>query len=183
MAAPSKVLLKNHLSTSSELLNRALRSARLSSGAPRLFNTSAAALTDSDCSDDEDFGASYGVDPRSGRRSPFVSCLIAPFSSDAFLPMSGRSLMEAMEMKESPAAKGLLTSRAANYSVTDNKADGVHLRFEMPGLGKDDVKVTVERVGPPLQINGKKIKESTQIFNVVRQLKTYSTTSSGIKFH
>ncbi|RAL51364.1 hypothetical protein DM860_010866 [Cuscuta australis] len=144
MAAPSKVLLKNHLSTSSELLNRALRSARLSSGAPRLFNTSAAAFTDSDCSDDEDFGASYGVDPRSGRRSPFVSCLIAPFSSDAFLPMSGRSLMEAMEMKESPAAKGLLTSRAANYSVTD-KADGVHLRFEMPGLGKDDVKVTVER--------------------------------------
>ncbi|CAI9767620.1 unnamed protein product [Fraxinus pennsylvanica] len=97
----------------------------------RLFNTNAAHEYDSD-------DCNPAVGRRSGRR------LCSPFSVEAIDPLSLRSMNQILNatdlFKYSPFASGI----PQNCDVRET-GDGLHLRMDMPGLGKKDVKVSVEQ--------------------------------------
>lgn len=129
--ASSSLLLKR-LVSSSNLLSKSLRPACAASSR-RLFNTNAVRHYDSDDRDAD-------VDRRPDRR------VFSPFAfADALSPFSSRSSLSQIlnmmdQLVESPASSGVRRSWDAR-----EMEDGLHLRVDMPGLGKEDVKVSVEQ--------------------------------------
>ncbi|EYU24955.1 hypothetical protein ABFS82_06G047300 [Erythranthe guttata] len=132
MAAAS-LALKRLLS--SGVLSRSLRPARtvVQPASSRVFSTNAVREYESDDSDDGD------VVGRPDRR------FFSPFSG-VFDPFSRRSnLSQVLNMIdqyiESPVADSGLRR---NWDIKEAD-EGIHLRMDMPGLGKEDVKVSVEQ--------------------------------------
>ncbi|GFP80797.1 heat shock 22 kDa protein mitochondrial [Phtheirospermum japonicum] len=128
----SSVVLKRLVS--SNLLTRPLlrRSCAVAQPASsRLFTTNAVREYDSDDRD-------VDVDRRPDRRvfSPFAGVL-GPFPTSSSLSQI-LNMMD--QLMESPAASNI----RRNWDAKET-SDGLHLRMDMPGLGKEDVKVSVEQ--------------------------------------
>ncbi|CAI9762350.1 unnamed protein product [Fraxinus pennsylvanica] len=129
---------------SSKLLSRSLCPVRTVAQpcTSRLFNTNAMRQYDGD-------GRDLDIDRRSDRR------VFSPFS-EVFDPFSSRSLSQILNMMDqfvdSPVASGIPRSWDARETE-----DGLHLRMDMPGLGKEEVKVSVEQ--NTLIIKGEEKKE------------------------
>ncbi|XP_022872205.1 heat shock 22 kDa protein, mitochondrial-like [Olea europaea var. sylvestris] len=96
----------------------------------RLFNTAAHEYDSDDCNP--------AVGPRSFHR------LCSPFSVEAVDPLSSRSISQILNtidlFKYSPLASGI----PQNCDMRET-GDGLSLRMDMPGLGKKDIKVSVEQ--------------------------------------
>ncbi|KAL3524159.1 hypothetical protein ACH5RR_016993 [Cinchona calisaya] len=155
-AASSSLALKRLLS--STLLSRSFRPLRPSSSvaSSRLFNTNAAR----DYDDDGDDERSLDVDRRSDRPL-YYRRNFSPFT-DVFDPFSWRSVGQLLNMMnnfvDSPVGSGI--RRGWNAKETE---DGLHLRLDVPGLGKEDVKVSVEQNSLIIKGEGKKEFEEENI--------------------
>ncbi|PRQ59822.1 putative small heat shock protein HSP20 [Rosa chinensis] len=106
----------------------------------KLFNTNAARHYDSDESDETDLDSYRRHDcslPR--RRDNFISDVFAPppFSVD-------RNLSQVLNLVDQISENPFLSATRRGWDARETE-DGLHLRFEMPGLGKEDVKVWVEK--------------------------------------
>ncbi|GER29570.1 heat-shock protein [Striga asiatica] len=115
------------------------RSAAARPAAFRLFNTNAIREYDGDDRD-------LDVERRPERRifSPF-SDILGPFATRSSL----NQILNMMDqIVESPSAR-------RNWDARET-ADGLHLRMDMPGLGKEDIKVSVEQNTLTIRGEGKK---------------------------
>ncbi|KAM5557080.1 heat shock 22 kDa protein, mitochondrial [Rosa sericea] len=126
---------------SSNLLPKPLSSSAFRTiPAAKLFNTNASRRYDSDESDETDLD-SYGRHDRSlpRRRDNFISDVFAPppFSVD-------RNLNQVLNLVDQISENPFLSATRRGWDARETE-DGLHLRLEMPGLGKDDVKVSVEK--------------------------------------
>ncbi|KAL2550123.1 23.6 kDa heat shock protein [Forsythia ovata] len=127
----------------SNFLPRSLRPVRAVAqpASSRFFNTNAMREYDRD-------ERELDVDRRSDRR------IFSPFS-EVFDPFSSRSLSQILNMMdqfmESPVASGI----PRNWDARETD-DGLNLRMDMPGLGKEDVKVSVEQSTLIIKGEGKK---------------------------
>ncbi|KAL8051007.1 hypothetical protein ABFX02_06G117700 [Erythranthe guttata] len=142
----SSLALKRLIS-SSNLISRSLRpsaaAAAVSQPASyRRFNTNAVRECESDDRD-------VDVDRRPDRR------VFSPFS-DAFGPFSTRSsLSQILNMMDKFMESPVTTSIRRNWDARET-AEGLHLRMDMPGFGKEDVKVSVEQNTLVIRGEGKK---------------------------
>ncbi|XP_047327092.1 heat shock 22 kDa protein, mitochondrial [Impatiens glandulifera] len=141
----SSIALKKLLSSSSSnLVPSSLRSIRavVYPATSRLFNTNA--LRQFEEGDDRRVD---DVDRRSANRSPFRR---ADLLSDVFDPFSSstRSLsqiLNAMDhMMDLPFGGGSRGGIRRGWDAKETE-DGLYLRMDMPGLGKEDVKISVEQ--------------------------------------
>ncbi|KAL2550162.1 23.5 kDa heat shock protein [Forsythia ovata] len=134
----------------SNFLPRSLRPVRAVAqpASSRFFNTNA--MQEYDHRDERELD----VDSRSDRR------IFSPFS-EVFDPFSSRSLSQILNMMdqfmESPVASGI----PRNWEARETD-DGLHLRMDMPGLGKEDVKVSVEQSTLIIKGEGKKELEEEE---------------------
>ncbi|KAL6526930.1 Heat shock 22 kDa protein, mitochondrial [Orobanche gracilis] len=112
----------------------------------RLFSGNAVREYDSDDRD-------VDVDRRSDRRvmSPF-SDILAPFPATS-------SLSQILNMMDQLMESPVTSSIRRNWDARET-SDGLHLRVDMPGLGKEDVRVSVEQ--NTLTIRGEVKKESEE---------------------
>ncbi|EPS71282.1 hypothetical protein M569_03477 [Genlisea aurea] len=143
----SSIVLKKLISPS--LLCRSLRPA-VATAQPishRLFNTNAVRDYDSDDRDVETdrFGDRRVFSPLRG--------VFGPFSA-----RSG-SLSQLLNMMDQFAESPVSSSVRRNWNVRETD-DGLHLRVDMPGLGKEDVKVCIEQ--NTLMIRGEVKEESDE---------------------
>ncbi|KAK2653541.1 hypothetical protein Ddye_013397 [Dipteronia dyeriana] len=123
---------------SSSILPRSLRSAAAARPSSHFFNTNAVHDFDDDDDDERDLDVDRRSAPR--RRDDF-------FSGNSFFPFSApRSLNQVLnlmsQMAENPYLGGNGTRRGWDVKETD---DALNLRVDMPGLGKEDVKISVEQ--------------------------------------
>lgn len=142
MASSSLIALRRSAAPSTQLLSKLLtpiRSASLAPSLSRTFNTNAAQLSRSEEDDDDRVSTRFR-----GRRSP------APFISDVFDPFSStQSVSQLLNLMdhfvENPylAGTGGGASGRRGWDVKE-EGDALYLRMDMPGLGKEDVKVSVE---------------------------------------
>ncbi|KAK6117870.1 hypothetical protein DH2020_048370 [Rehmannia glutinosa] len=129
---------------SSNLLSRSLRPAYAVAqpASSRFFNTNAVREYDSDDRD-------VDVDRRPDRR------VFSPFS-DVFGPFPTRSsLSQILNMMDQFMESPVTSSIRRNWDARET-GDGLHLRVDMPGLGKEDVKVSVEQNTLIIKGEGKK---------------------------
>ncbi|TXG70696.1 hypothetical protein EZV62_005631 [Acer yangbiense] len=145
---------------SSSILPRSLSSVSRSTVAAqpssRFFNTNAVRDFDDDDDDIVVYERDLDVDRRSSRSAPRRR---DDFFSDSFFPFSApRSLNQVLnlmsQMAENPYLGGTSTRRGWDVKETD---DGLNLRVDMPGLGKEDVKISVKQNS--LIIKGEGAKE------------------------
>ncbi|KAL3834629.1 hypothetical protein ACJIZ3_009365 [Penstemon smallii] len=130
---------------SSNLLSKSFRSVRTVAQpvSSRFFSSNAVRDYDSD---DRDFD-----DRRSGSRvfSPF------PEAFDPY-PLSTRSsLSQLLNVVDQIMDTPLSSNLRRNWDAKD-ATDGLHLRMDMPGLGKEDVKVSMEQNTLIIKGEGKK---------------------------
>lgn len=145
------------------LLPKTLSSARpaaISPSASRLFTTSSLRQYDPE-EDDRD----VDVDRRAGRSLPRRR---DDFFSDVFDPFSPtRSLSQVLnlmdQMMENPflASRGVGAGIRRGYDVKETE-DALNLRIDMPGLDKEDVKVSVEQNTLVIRGEGEKESESEE---------------------
>ncbi|KAK4403489.1 Heat shock protein, mitochondrial [Sesamum angolense] len=108
----------------------------------RLFNSNAVREYDSDDRD-------VDVDRRPDRR------VFSPFAG-VFDPFSTRSsLSQILNMMDQFMESPVTSSIRRNWDARET-ADGLHLRMDMPGLDKEDVKVSVEQNTLIIKGEGKK---------------------------
>ncbi|KAK3221009.1 hypothetical protein Dsin_014979 [Dipteronia sinensis] len=140
---------------SSSILPRYLRSAAAARPSSCFFNTNA--IRDFDDEDDVVvYERDLDVDRRSSRSATRRR---DDFFSDSFFPFSApRSLNQVLnlmsQMAENPSMGGTSTRRGWDVKETD---DALRLRVDMPGLGKENVKISVEQNS--LIIKGEGAKE------------------------
>ncbi|KAG8381523.1 hypothetical protein BUALT_Bualt06G0130600 [Buddleja alternifolia] len=147
--AVSSLALKRLVSSSSSLFSRSLRPlAAQPAAASRFFNTNAVREYESD---DRDFD----VDRRTDRR------VFSPFSgrvnvADVLDPFSTRSsLSQILNMMDQFMESPVTSALRRNWDAKET-ADGLHLRMDMPGLSKEEVKVSVEQNTLIIKGEGKK---------------------------
>ncbi|KAL6126965.1 hypothetical protein ACLB2K_075010 [Fragaria x ananassa] len=69
------------------------------------------------------------------------------FFSDVFAPSpfsAGRNLSQVLNMVDQISENPFLSATRRGWDARETE-EGLHLRFDMPGLGKEDVKVSVEK--------------------------------------
>ncbi|KAL0403060.1 UNVERIFIED_CONTAM: Heat shock protein, mitochondrial [Sesamum radiatum] len=129
---------------SSNLVARSFRPARAVAqpASSRLFNSNAVREYDSDDRD-------VDVERRPDRR------VFPPFAG-VFDPFSTRSsLSQILNMMDQFMESPVSSSIRRNWDARET-ADGLHLRMDMPGLDKEDVKVSVEQNTLIIKGEGKK---------------------------
>lgn len=121
----------------SNLLPRSLRSVRPAASVPdsRLLNTNAARQYE----DVDD----HGIVDRSSEPT-FYSLCDLPSYSDVFYPASSRNLSQILNMKDFLSDSPVASAIRRRWDAKE-KEDGLYLKLDMPGLGKEDVKVSVEQ--------------------------------------
>ncbi|KAL5810905.1 hypothetical protein ACOSQ4_027473 [Xanthoceras sorbifolium] len=141
---------------SSSVLPRSLLSVgRTAAAAPasRFFNTNAIR----NFNDEDDYERHLDVDRRSSRSAPRRR---DDFFSDSFFPFSApRSLSQILNLMDQMAENPYLGGTRRGWDVKETD-DALNLRVDMPGLGKEDVKVSVEQ--NTLVINGEGQKEEEE---------------------
>ncbi|KAM7525580.1 hypothetical protein LguiA_015482 [Lonicera macranthoides] len=152
--------------TSSPLFSNLLRSVtspiRSVSAAPsvaRSFNTNASEVTTFDNGDQ-----SVDVDRLSDRSLYRRGDSIPSFFSDVFDPFAPRSLSQVLnlmdQLMDNPfmgAPRGLGAGTRRGWDVKEDK-EALYLRMDMPGLDKENIKITVEQ--NTLVIRGEGERES-----------------------
>ncbi|XP_009607580.1 small heat shock protein, chloroplastic [Nicotiana tomentosiformis] len=157
-------LVLRRAATSSALFNRLVNPVRFASVAPsvlRSFNTNAQMTTfddDDDRSVDVDRRSDRSVSRRRDSFPSFFSDVFDPFSP----PRSVSQLLNLMDqMMDSPltAPRGMATGVGSRrgWDVREDD-DALHIKMDMPGLDKENVKVAVEQ--NTLIIKGEGEKES-----------------------
>ncbi|KAL6972549.1 hypothetical protein U1Q18_041061 [Sarracenia purpurea var. burkii] len=153
---------------SSHLLHRSLCASRpalpAAQSATRLFNTNAVRTFEDGEGDDD--GRSLDIDRRSNRsdlrRREFVPDSFAgnvfdPFSSTRSLSQILNVMDKLMDSPFSAASRGIGAGLRRGWDARETE-DGLYLSVDMPGLGKENVKITVEQ--NTLIIKGEGEKES-----------------------
>ncbi|PNX79012.1 small heat shock protein chloroplastic-like [Trifolium pratense] len=158
-------LAVKRLLSSSNLLSKSLRPATAST-VSRSFNTNAMRQYD-EHSDDRN----VDVDRRSDRsfaRNNLFSDVFDPFSPTRSLSQVLNMVDQLMDTPFVSATRGIGAAggvrRGWNAKETE---DSLHLRVDMPGLGKEDVKISVEQ--NILTIKGEGAKESEEEEEGVRR--------------
>lgn len=77
------------------------------------------------------------------------------FFADVFDPFSTKSLSQILNMMDSFSDSPLASGIRRGWDARESN-DGLHLRLDMPGLGKEDVKVSVEQNTLIIKGEGKK---------------------------
>ncbi|KAK6145638.1 hypothetical protein DH2020_022458 [Rehmannia glutinosa] len=141
---------------SSNLLSRSLRPAYAVAqpASSRFFNTNAVREYDSD---DRDVDVDRRPDRRVFSHSQLdLTLLCGNFNSDVFGPFPTRSsLSQILNMMDQFMESPVTSSIRRNWDARET-GDGLHLRVDMPGLGKEDVKVSVEQNTLIIKGEGKK---------------------------
>ncbi|KAG8390245.1 hypothetical protein BUALT_Bualt01G0063700 [Buddleja alternifolia] len=131
------------------LLSSNLLSSTLRPASSRLFSTNAVRQYDGGVRD-------VDVDRRPDRS------LFPPFSADVFDPFSTRSsLSQILNMMDQFMESPVASTIRRNWDAKET-GDGLHLRLDMPGLGKEDVKVSVEQNTLIIRGEGKKESEDDE---------------------
>ncbi|XP_073130655.1 heat shock 22 kDa protein, mitochondrial-like [Henckelia pumila] len=136
---------------SSGILSRSLRPLRAVAQptSSRLFNSNAVREYDSDERD-------IDIERYRPDRRVFL-----PFS-DFFSPFSSRSsLSQILNMIDQVVESPVTSSFRRNWDAKET-ADGLHLRVDMPGLSKEEVKVSVEQSTLIIKGEGKKESEEEE---------------------
>lgn len=133
-----------------------------SQSATRLFNTSAQ-MRDLDDDDRDERGVAIdrsSDQPLSRRREfpPFPD-VFDPFSPTRSLSQVLNLMDQFMDNPFLSASRGMGAGNYRNWDVKESD-DALHLRMDMPGLSKEDVKVTMEQ--NTLIIRGEGDKESAE---------------------
>ncbi|KAH7537865.1 heat shock 22 kDa protein, mitochondrial isoform X2 [Ziziphus jujuba] len=123
--------------------------ASIRSDASRYFNTNAVRNYDDDAVDVErriDVDRSPGRSPYSGRgsRDDFLSDVFDPFSPTRSLSQVLNLMDQFMENPFVSASRGVGGGLRRGWDAKETD-DALHLRVDMPGLGKEDVRVSVEQ--------------------------------------
>ncbi|GAU27575.1 hypothetical protein TSUD_271160 [Trifolium subterraneum] len=158
----SSLAVKRFLS-SSNLLSKSLRPA--ASTASRSFNTNAMRQYD-EHSDDRN----VDVDRRSDRSFPrnnLFSDVFDPFSPTRSLSQILNTVDQLMDNPFITASRGIGAGAVRRGWNAKETEDALHLRVDMPGLGKEDVKIAVEQ--NTLTIKGEGAKESEEEEESVRR--------------
>ncbi|KAI4338477.1 hypothetical protein MLD38_023532 [Melastoma candidum] len=141
------------------LMTGHLRSTTVAPSITRSFNTSAQMKR---YDEDDDDVSDLGVDRRRGEH---LATRTPSFFSDVFDPFSPtRSLSQVLNLMDQLAENPLLGASGGLGSVGGRRgwdvkedANALHLRMDMPGVGKENVKVSVEE--NTLTIKGEGEKE------------------------
>nr|AEK12766.1 hsp23 [Medicago sativa] len=144
---------------SSGLLSRSLRP--VASSASRSFNTNAMRQYD-ERSDESNVADRRGADrsfPRT-RRDDFLSDVFDPFSPTRSLSQVLNMVDQLMDNPFLSASRGIGAGGARRGWDAKETEDSLLLRLDMPGLGKEDVKISVEQ--NTLTIKGEGAKESEE---------------------
>ncbi|GLT39804.1 hypothetical protein SLA2020_139740 [Shorea laevis] len=142
------------------LLPKSLSVVRPAAAAPsasRLFNTNAVSEYDSEVDDRE-----LDVDRRSGRslsrrRDDFFSDVLDPFAPPRSLSQVLNLMDQMMDNPFLSASRGMGAGVRRGYNLKETE-DALNISIDMPGLGKEDVKVSMEQ--NTLVIKGEGAKES-----------------------
>ncbi|CAF2122032.1 BnaA03g13170D [Brassica napus] len=131
MASSTSLALRRLISSS--VVPRSVRPA----ASLRLFNTNAARSYEE--GDDRNHRPNRTVSPRGG---DFFSDMFDPFTPT-------RSLSQVLnfmdQIGESPLASSMRGGMGARGWDVKEKDDGLHLRIDMPGLSREDVKLSLEQ--------------------------------------
>lgn len=147
----SSLAVKRFLSSS------LLRPLRPVASVSRSFNTNAMRHFDDSASDDRNLERSDRNLPRTARRDDFFSDVFDPFSPSRSLSQVLNLMDQFMENPYISASRGIGAGIRRGWDARETE-DALLLRVDMPGLGKEDVKVSVEQ--NTLTIKGEGGKES-----------------------
>ncbi|XP_061352520.1 heat shock 22 kDa protein, mitochondrial-like isoform X2 [Gastrolobium bilobum] len=153
----SSLAVKRFLSSS--LLSRSLL--RPTASASRFFNTNTMRKYD-DHDDDRNLDVDRRSDsslPRAPRRDDFFSDVFDPFSTTRSLSQVLNMMDQFMDNPFLSASRGIGAGAGVRRGWDARETeDALLLRVDMPGLGKEDVKISVEQ--NTLTIKGEGAKES-----------------------
>ncbi|KAJ1411936.1 HSP20-like chaperone [Sesbania bispinosa] len=150
----SSLTVKRFLS--SGLLSRSLL--RPVASASRSLNTNAMRQYD-DHADDRSLDVDRRSDPRATRRDDFFSDVFDPFSPTRSLSQVLNMMDQFMENPFLSASRGIGAGVRRGWDARETE-DALLLRVDMPGLGKEDVKISVEQ--NTLTIKGEGAKENEE---------------------
>ncbi|KAJ1418493.1 HSP20-like chaperone [Sesbania bispinosa] len=150
----SSLTVKRFLS--SGLLSRSLL--RPVASASRSLNTNAMRQYD-DHADDRSLDVDRRSDRRAARRDDFFSDVFDPFSPTRSLSQVLNMMDQFMENPFLSASRGIGAGVRRGWDARETE-DALLLRVDMPGLGKEDVKISVEQ--NTLTIKGEGAKESEE---------------------
>ncbi|XVF11195.1 hypothetical protein REPUB_Repub08aG0005000 [Reevesia pubescens] len=145
---------------SSNVLPSSLRVIRPMAVAPstsRLFNTNAMSEFDDDGDERDLSDERRHVRSLSRRGDSFFSDVFDPFSPTRSLSQVLNMMDQFMENPLLSASRGMGGGLRKSWDAKETE-DALNLRIDMPGLGKEDVKVSVEQ--NTLIIKGESAKES-----------------------
>ncbi|PON87879.1 Small heat shock protein HSP [Trema orientale] len=159
-----KRLLSSNLRTKSPLSSPIRPIANSPANASRHFNTNAERdYDDGEGSDERGLDIdrrSDRFDPRRLGRDDFLSEVFDPFSPTRSLSQVLNLMDQFMEnpflSAAAPSSRGVGSGLRRGWDARETE-DALHLRVDMPGLGKEDVKVSVEQ--NTLTIKGEGEKE------------------------
>ncbi|XP_058758983.1 heat shock 22 kDa protein, mitochondrial-like [Vicia villosa] len=123
---------------SSALLSRSLLLRPVASSACRSFNTNAMRHYDQHSDDDRKVDVDRRSFPRTRRDDLLLSDVFDPFSPP-------RSLSQVLNMVDLLTDNPVLSSASRRGWNARETEDALLLRLDMPGLGKEDVKISVEQ--------------------------------------
>ncbi|GMJ05954.1 mitochondrion-localized small heat shock protein 23.6 [Hibiscus trionum] len=124
---------------------RVVRATAVAPSASRLFNSNAMREFDSDGEEESDFNDDRRpVRSFSRRGDGFFSDVFHPFSPPRSLSQVMNTMNQFMENPFVSAPRGMGGGLRRSWDATETE-DAFNLRIDMPGLGKEDVKVSVEQ--------------------------------------
>ncbi|KAE8720181.1 Heat shock 22 kDa protein [Hibiscus syriacus] len=132
---------------SSNIFNSSLRMVRpmaIASPTSRLFNSNAMREFDSDGDESEFSDDRRRVRSLSRRGDGFFSDAFDPFSPARNLSQVLNMMNQFMENPFVAASRGIGGGLRRSWNAKETE-DALNLRIDMPGLGKEDVKVSVEQ--------------------------------------
>ncbi|KAE8673679.1 Heat shock 22 kDa protein [Hibiscus syriacus] len=121
-----------------------VRPVAIASTTSRLFNRNAMHEFDSDNDDSEFSDDRRGIRSLSRRSDGFFSDVFDPFSPARNLSQVLNMMNQFMENPFVVASRGMGGGLCRSWSVKETE-DALNCRIDMPGLGKEDVKVSLEQ--------------------------------------
>lgn len=143
-------------------LGNPIRSASAAPSIARSFNTNAQ-MKSFDDDDDREVGVERRADRSSpGRREPgLFSDVLDPFSTRSSLSQVLNMMDQIMDNPFLAAPRSMAGGSRRSWDVKEDN-DALFLRMDMPGLGKEDVKVSVEQNTLVIKGHGEKEPEAEE---------------------
>ncbi|CAH8279264.1 unnamed protein product [Arabidopsis lyrata] len=140
MASSSSLALRRLLSSSTVVVPRALRAVRPVAASSRLFNTNA--VRNYEDGVDRNHNSNRHVSRRGG---DFFSDVFDPFTPTRSLSQMLNFMDQVSEIPLVAATRGMGASGIRRGWDVKEKDEALHLRIDMPGLSREDVKLALEQ--------------------------------------